>query len=56
MKCKKCGHKMDRDLNASLNIKAVGVAAANQTVMGCKTYTKDQLLKQAIPSDLLSFL
>lgn len=54
-KCE-CGHKMDRDLNASLNIKAVGVAAANQTVMGCKTYTKDQLLKQAIPSDLLSFL
>lgn len=51
-----CGHIMDRDLNASLNIKAVGVATAIQTVMGCKTYLKGQTLRQAIPSDLLSFL
>lgn len=51
-----CGYKNDRDVNASLNIKAVGVATAQQTVMGCKTYFKGQTLKQAISSDLLSFL
>ncbi len=51
-----CGYEKDRDLNASLNIKSVGVATANQTAMGCKTYSGNQMLKQAIPDDLLSFL
>jgi putative transposase len=50
-----CGFSIDRDLNASLNIKAVGVTTAIQSVMGCKTY--DNLrLSQAIPSDLTRFL
>jgi transposase len=51
-----CGYIKDRDLNASLNIKTVGVTTENQTAMGCKTYSSRQLLKQAIPNDLLSFL
>ena len=51
-----CGLSIDRDLNASLNIKAVGVDAAQQSVMECQTYFSGQSLKQAIPSDLISFL
>lgn len=51
-----CGYSNDRDLNAALNIKAVGVTTAQQTVMGCKTYVSGQPLKQAIPIDLLRFL
>ena len=45
-----------KDLNAALNIKAVGVTTAQQTAMGCKTYLGEQSLKQAIPNDLLKFL
>jgi len=51
-----CGYSNDRDLNAALNIKAVGVTTAQQTAMGCKTYLGEQSLKQAIPNDLLRFL
>ena len=51
-----CGFSIDRDLNASLNIKAVGVTTAIQSVMGCKTYSKELSLKQAIPNDLTRFL
>ncbi len=51
-----CGYSNDRDLNAAINIKAVGVTTAQQTVMESKTCSKDLSLKQAIPSDLLRFL
>ena len=54
-RCDNCGIEIDRDLNASKNIKAVGVTPAQQTVMGCKTCFNKKL-KQAIPDDLLSFL
>ena len=55
-KCCKCGLSLDRDLNASYNIKAVGVNAAKQSVKACKTCFKGSSLKQAIPVDLISFL
>jgi putative transposase len=51
-----CGFSIDRDLNASRNIKAVGVTTDIQSVMGCKTYSKELSLKQAIPNDLISFI
>ena len=54
--CGHCNYKNDRDVNAALNIKAVGVTAALQTVMGCKTYFSGKPLKQALSGDLLSFL
>lgn len=54
--CENCGLRIDRDLNAAINIKAVGVDAAKQSVMGCKTGFIGQTMKQAIPSDLISFL
>lgn len=54
--CGHCNYENDRDVNAAMNIKAVGVTAALQTVMGCKTYFSGKPLKQAIPCDLLSFL
>ena len=54
-RCDNCGIEIDRDLNASNNIKAVGVTPAQQTAMGCKTCFNKKL-KQAIPDDLLSFL
>lgn len=54
-RCDNCGIEIDRDLNASKNIKAVGVTPAKQTAMGCKTCFNKKL-KQAIPDDLLSFL
>jgi putative transposase len=50
-----CGYQNDRDLNAALNIKAVGVTTANQTVMGCESHS-DIRIRQAIPNELLRFL
>lgn len=54
-KCE-CGNISDRDLNATKNIKAVGVTTANQSVMECKTYLNKTSLRQAIPNDLIKFL
>lgn len=51
-----CGLSIDRDLNAAINIKTVGVDAVNQTAMECKTYSISSDVEQAIPSDLLNFL
>jgi len=51
-----CGYVKDRDLNASLNIKAVGVTSAIQSVMECKTRFNRLSLKLAIPNDLIKFL
>jgi len=51
-----CGLVMDRDLNAAINIKAVGVDAALQTARGCQPYIKGVPLKQAIPVELLNVL
>jgi len=45
----------EKDIDNSENKQNL-LSQSNQTVMGCKAYTKGQLLKQAIPSNLLSFL
>jgi putative transposase len=52
--CDDCDYEIDRDLNASKNIKSVGVATAKQSVMECKTWLGKP--KQAIPNDLMRVL
>lgn len=48
-----CGNKIDRDLNASINIKTVGVHAVKQSVMDSTLPPK---VRQAIPVELMNFL
>jgi putative transposase len=48
-----CGNKIDRDLNASINIKTVGVHAVKQSVMDS---TLPPEVRQAIPVELMNFL
>lgn len=55
--CESCGLVIDRDLNASISIRSVGITTdVNQSVMECKTCLNDLSFKQAIPSDLIKFL
>ena len=52
-KSKKKNRRDNRDLNASINIKTVGVHAVKQSVMGS---TLPPEVKQAIPVELMNFL
>jgi len=51
-----CGYTIDRDLNAAINILAVGVTTDHRTVMECKTKGVEKLIPLAIPNDLFRFL
>jgi putative transposase len=51
----KCGNRDNRDLNASLNIKSIGVTVDQRSLMECKTFNDQERLK-AIPSEMISFL
>jgi putative transposase len=52
-----CGNKINRDLNASINIKSEGVSADKRSLMGCETFNcKEQFLQlKAIPNEMINF-
>jgi putative transposase len=52
-----CGNKIDRDKNASNNIKFAGVTANYRALMACKTFSfAEQRLKlRAVPEEMLNF-
>lgn len=54
-KCE-CGAELDRDLNAAINIKTVGVNTVSQSGMGRKTKVKSKDFAKANPSEQIIFL
>jgi putative transposase len=54
-KCE-CGAELDRDLNAAINIKTVGVNAVSQSGMGSKTKNKSKDLFKANSVEQIIFL
>jgi putative transposase len=50
-----CGNKMNRDLNASLNILSAGVNTDQRSSMECKAFNDQERLR-AIPSEMINLI